>query len=87
MTQRLKRIAKEAEGGNRWWIHSFILAEWHKDEGSHLVDSSMYISKSFAGMYNGVALETCSVVESVPYSGVLPVSGTPDPVFCLRIRP
>jgi hypothetical protein len=46
----------------------------------------MYISKSFTGMYNGVALETSSVVEAVRYSGVLPVSGTPDLVYWHRIR-
>jgi hypothetical protein len=43
------------------------------------VDSSVYISKSFTGMYNGDVVETCSVVESVvTVAFVLPVSGTSD---------
>jgi hypothetical protein len=45
-------------------MNSFILAELY-DDGFHLVDSSVYITKSFTGMYNGArrkALGTrCSV--------------------------
>jgi hypothetical protein len=41
------------------------------------VDSSVCVSKSFTGMYNGEAVETCPVVESVvTVAFVLPVSGT-----------